>query len=242
MLSPYVAQNLERVGKEVLDRHLAPRQEIRVGRAVVVGAIRIEERLKAGERLRTDDFFGSADEGRSLADEITEHALMSAMNAAEERKVDHIGSLLASIAMNPAIDVATGHQLIRIAEQISFRAFVLIDMLYRDDTRSYDPVTIEGTESAAAVHALRAELFDLSRLGLVEQRYYRDSADTLALVDAAHIDPSRLYLTPLGNLLCNAFDLASLSIDDDFCRRTKRQLAALVQLGPIGVSIDGGTF
>lgn len=195
MLSPYVAHSLERVGKDILDRHLAPRQEIRVGRAAVVGAMRIGERLSAGGRLRTEDFFDPGEEGRSPADEITEHTLMSAMNAAEERKVDHIGALIASIAMNASVDKATGHQLIRIAERISFRAFVLLEILHMDDARSYDPlIRPSAEETVANVQALRAELFELSQLGLAEKKYQKDAAGTLAIAGVADIDPSRLYL------------------------------------------------
>ncbi len=243
MLSPYVAHNLERVGKDVLDRHLAPRQKIRVGRAIMVGAMRIEERRMAGEQMRSDGFFDSVNEGRSAADEVAEHTLMSAMNAAEERKVDHLGALIASIAMDASIDQATGHQLIRIAERISFRAFALLEMLHKDEARSYDPLSTNGEgETAATVQAVRAELFELSQFGLVEKKNHRAMVRTLAIAGVADIEPSLLYLSSLGRLLRDALELEKLPDDDPVRRRTKRQLAVLMRKGAPGTSLDGGKF
>ena len=64
-----LAQTLEKVGTYVIETKLGPRQEIRVGRAIAIAALRMDERIEAGERVRGDAFIQPNGEGRSDADE-----------------------------------------------------------------------------------------------------------------------------------------------------------------------------
>ena len=91
MLSPFVAQSLERAGSEIICRQLAPRQEIRAARAYFVAYEQIRSRTSSGESLRIDGFFDVDPlTGRAIADEVTETALFAAISSTQELKVDYI--------------------------------------------------------------------------------------------------------------------------------------------------------
>jgi hypothetical protein len=62
-----------KVGAQLRQRWLDPREEVRVGGAFALAAARIAERADAGERLRTDGFFDDEGTGnRTQADEVLE--------------------------------------------------------------------------------------------------------------------------------------------------------------------------
>ena len=126
-LSPVVAHNLERAGGEVIARRLAPRQEMRVGRAIAVAAGLLQERAASGDVPRRDGFFESGPEtDRSPAAEVTEAVLGAAMRAAEERKVDFVAALIASVSFDEKVDVATAHQMIAMADALTWRALCIL--------------------------------------------------------------------------------------------------------------------
>lgn len=49
-------QIIEHVGSEIYSRYLGPREKVRVGGALAIAANEIQERLKKGDKLRSDGF------------------------------------------------------------------------------------------------------------------------------------------------------------------------------------------
>ena len=86
-------------GIEVLTA-LSPREERRVGAVVLVAAAAIQEKIDSGRRPRDDGFFDpQPPDNRSSAEEIAEGALIAAQREHEEKKILHLGYLLANICV-----------------------------------------------------------------------------------------------------------------------------------------------
>jgi hypothetical protein len=122
-----VTRAVKRVGAEVHERVIAPRQRARAGLALGVAVERMRERTESGEERRDDGFFDPrADGERPEAEELLEGVLLHAMNAYQERKVPYMGAFFASIAHRSDISPAYAHALLQIAEQLTYRQMVAL--------------------------------------------------------------------------------------------------------------------
>ncbi|MGI8727611.1 MAG: hypothetical protein ACR2K6_08045 [Solirubrobacterales bacterium] len=117
---------LKHIGAEVSERVLSPREQVRVGGVLALIAAEVEQRLRQGERPRADGFFEPNTDGRSEADEVAESVLLKSQREAEERKLPYMAHLFASIAFDPSINAHMAHQLLKAAEQLTFRQLCLL--------------------------------------------------------------------------------------------------------------------
>ena len=120
---------LKHIGSEVSERVLAPREEMRAGGVLAIAASNIHHRVKSGEKLRTDNFFTNSPSGnRSDAEEIAESVILKAQKEPEEKKIPFLGNLLSNISFDSTISVELGHQLIKTAEQLTYRQLCIIKL------------------------------------------------------------------------------------------------------------------
>ena len=242
-----LAQTLEKVGTHVIETKLGPRQEIRVGRAITVAAVRMEERIKAGENVRNDAFVQADDEGRSNADEAVESALFAAMNSAEEKKVDFIGALMTSIVLDSSISAADAQQMIETAQILRYRAFVVLKIANDVHAHGWPERGGEDVQGPPVnFYPLMAQIYEMSRRGLIEMRDKPDDNDNYAILGADEIDPSKLHLSPLGRALYKNMELQRLPESDATYASTVADLTAISSYGKgsmrIKASIDDGEF
>lgn len=240
-----LAHTLERVGTEVVERRLAPRQNVRVGRAIVIACSKLKEHQMRGMQPRDDGFFDASDNGRSAADEVTEATLQAAMNSAQEQKVDFIGALLANISVKRDIDVSTAHLLIEMAASLSYRAFALMRIAGDIDTFGFGTRIRTGEELSEAppdFHPLMVEIYELSRRGVIEQKDSADSTDSYAVLGFGDIDPLKMRLSTVGQLLHDNLELANLDTSAPVYARTVDQLRKLSHCGGGTSVLDGGTY
>ena len=125
---PMAAITLRSIGQEILARQLGPREKIRVGAAFAIAAADIRQRIENGESVRTDGFFDEKQTGRSDAEEVAESVLLKAQREPEEKKIQYMGYLLSSISFNPHISVHMAHQLVKIAEQLTYRQLCILKL------------------------------------------------------------------------------------------------------------------
>ncbi len=244
LASPFFAHNLERVGKELIDRNLAPRQQVRVARAVVVAMDQARRRLDAGEQPRDDEFIAAAGASdRSHAAEVTEAGLMAAMNSSEERKVDFIGSLIAALVFRSDVSPSTAHLLIRLAESTSYCGFLLLRIIGQNTPGHYPSRdTAQGVPHVRGLESLEIEVAELINRGLVTMRDTADASDSYQFSGPESVDPTLLYLTGIGDLLADLAALNDLDWDDPSLQGTLDDLTALART-PSGNSIlDGRRF
>ena len=121
-----VTRVLKHIGAEVQQRWLGPRQRVRAGAAFASAIAEIGRRIDAGERLREDGFFDEGRSGRSSAEEILEGVLLHASQEYEERKVQYLGRLYASLAFRGDVGAAAANYLLRLANRLTYRQLVML--------------------------------------------------------------------------------------------------------------------
>lgn len=244
IIAPVFAHGLERAGNELIRRHLTPRQDLRVGRAILAAAERARELQEAGGTPRSDGFLYPEDDGdRASSDEITEAALLAAMNSAQERKVEYIGRLLANILFKPALDLATSYQLVQTAEAISYRAFVLLKILAAKEVRDFPQRDVNASPAPPdELHSLLAESYGMFTRGLIVMKERAESANNYALLGFEDQDPSRMHLTPLGELLALNLEVQRIPLEDAIYVQTLEELRQVANLSATSTVVDGGIF
>ena len=131
---PMAAITLRRIGQEILERQLGPREKVRVGAAFTIAAADIRQRVENGESIRTDGFFDKKRTGRSDAEEVAENVLLKVQREPEEKKIQYMGYLLANIAFDSQVSVHMAHQLTKTAEQLTYRQLCILKLaVVKDD-------------------------------------------------------------------------------------------------------------
>jgi hypothetical protein len=164
-----ITKTVRRVGVEVYDRLLIPRQQERVGAVLAVTLNDAQTRTKDGEKVRDDGFFDSAEGQRSDAEEILEGVLLEAANAYQERKLRHLGAILPSLAVRPDVSPADGHWIARLADRLTWRQFVVL-AIFADPAEqrlSQRDIDQDVSGSTPLQTGLGEEVEELRTLGLL---------------------------------------------------------------------------
>lgn len=122
------AAALKHIGEEASERLLAPREQVRVGGVLAIAAEEIRQRIENGESIRTDGFFESSNGSRPHAEEVAESILLKSQREAEEKKIPYMGHLFAAVAFDPQISPQMAHQIIKAAEQLTYRQLCIFKL------------------------------------------------------------------------------------------------------------------
>ena len=122
------AKTLKSIGQEVSERLLGPRERVRVGAVLAIAAADINKRIVSGDKIRTDGFFDEKPSGRSDAEEVAESVLLRSQREPEEKKIPYMGHLLSSVAFDPQISAHMAHQIIKAAEQLTYRQLCILKL------------------------------------------------------------------------------------------------------------------
>lgn len=117
---------IKRIGGELSERFLGPREKVRTGAVLALASSEIEARIKGGEAVRDDGFFNSGPDGRSDGGEVVESVLLKSQREPEEKKLPYIAHLLAAISFDPGVSAGMAQQLTRLAEQLTYRQLCLL--------------------------------------------------------------------------------------------------------------------
>lgn len=130
---------IQKLGQEFNQRVLSPREDLRVGNVLALADTFIQEKLEQGEALRDDGFFDSNESGRSDAEEVGEHILLKSQREPEEKKLPYMAHLLANIAFDASISAHLAHQIIKSAEQLTYRQLCLLCLaVWVEDTDRFE--------------------------------------------------------------------------------------------------------
>ena len=122
------AMVLKHIGQEFSNRQLSPQEDFRVGKVLAIAALEIHQRLENDENLRNDGFFDEKPTGRSDAEEIAEAVMLKCQREPQEKKIPYMGYLLTSIAFDSNISTDMGHQLIKAAEELTYRQLCILKL------------------------------------------------------------------------------------------------------------------
>lgn len=154
---PIITKVIKSIGTEVKSRILSPREEVRIGAVYTYAIDKILKNEQSGRVLRDDNFFTAEPNMRSDSEEIFEGVILKAQKEYEENKIKYYGNLLGNISCDKNITKQFAHQLIKLAENLSYNQLCLLKIIniannqkkidlrstnYRDDKLSREIVTI----------------------------------------------------------------------------------------------------
>jgi hypothetical protein len=145
-----------------------PRERVRAG-AVLAFAVEHSVTLaRSGRSLRNDSFFAGRGGARAAAGEIIEAVVAAARRSADERRVRHLGYLLAEVAFSAALDAELVIRALRIAEQLGWRQLALLAGVGRRDRVPLPMAPLEDDPRGWTAWGAREDLADLQRAGLLD--------------------------------------------------------------------------
>ena len=205
---PIAALALRRIGQEISERHLGTREKVRVGAVLVIAAAEILQRLENGENPREDDFFDEKPTGRSDAKEVAESVLLRAQREPEEKKIRYMGYLISSITFDSEINVHMAHQLIKAAEQLTYRQLCILKLCAVKDNFGL------RNNNYRECYLIEKDLYEVlyECADLHNKEYIHSGLDTLtfernALSRLRSIIPSDMAFQRIGDYLYNLMKL-----------------------------------
>jgi len=203
-LGAAIGEILREVGGDVARRLLAPREQQRIGAVIGVAADRVLQRLSDGEQPRADGFIAKGTlSSRSAAAETLEGAILVARSEHEERKIEFLGRLYASLLFDASVDRAQANRLVRLAESLSYSqlcALALYSPRRALISELPDKSYIGALPTPDVVSAL-AELYELMDKRLLQHSSMVLSSGNTALGPPKvfqEISPSRISLSATG--------------------------------------------
>lgn len=198
------AHALRKIGQEASNRLLGPRERVRVGAAVAIAAEHIQARTARGETPRQDDFFEQKQNHRSDAEEVAESVLLRCQREAEERKVRLMAFLIGNIAFKVEINVGLAHQLVRTAEDLTYRQLCILKIAAMTDREALRKGGYREQRSFdKPLYGVLYECYDLYSRGLIN---FGGSA-ALGITD---VEPASMVVQGMGADLFNEMGLATI--------------------------------
>jgi hypothetical protein len=144
------------------------RERVRAG-AVLAFAVEHSVTLsRSGRRLRADAFFAGRPGTRPAAGEVLEGIVTAARLSADERRVRHLGYLLAEAAHSTDVDAELVCRALQLAEPLNWRQLALLAGVGRRDRMPMPMAPIEDEPPGWNVWAAREDVADLQRSGLLD--------------------------------------------------------------------------
>lgn len=200
---PIVTSVIKKIGLEIKERFIGPREEKRIGATIVYATEKIQSKLNDGDQLRNDGFFNSSSTERSDADEIYEATILAAQREHEEKKLKYYGNLVANISFS-ALGKAQANQLIRIAASLSWRQICILSLAHRKQNFSLrDSNYISEPTMTFDRIFLLDEVMELYNKSLIV-------FGTDFLMGITGIYPSRIQLEGVGKHLYDMMELATI--------------------------------
>jgi len=199
---------IKHIGQEVSERCLGPRERTRIGAVLALATAEIHDRTKKGEKVRDDDFFKANGSERPKAEEVAESILMKSQKEAEEKKLPYMAHLLANIAFDRNINSELAHQIIKIAEQLTYRQLCILKLSALTEQVSLRKNDFRGQETFARdIYQLLYEILDLYHRGLI-------NFSGEVLFGPTDVAPAKMRIQGLGQDMFNLMNLASMPNQD----------------------------
>ncbi|SFF32274.1 hypothetical protein SAMN05216574_111136 [Blastococcus tunisiensis] len=144
-----------------------PRERVRAG-AVLAFAVEYAATLRGnGRTARSDGWFDPRPGGRPAADELAEAVVAAARRSTEERRVRHLGYLLAEVGVSPDVDPELAGRALRLAGSLSWRQLALLAGVGRRDRVPLPMAPLEDEPRAWTTWGAREDVTDLQAAGLL---------------------------------------------------------------------------
>jgi len=144
------------------------RERVRAGAALAFAVEYAATVRRNGRSVRDDDWFAPRAGGRCPSDELAEAAVSAARRSTEERRVRHLGYLLAEVAVSPDVDAELAGRALRLAESLSWREVALLAGVGRRERIPLPMAPLEDEPRAWSAWGARQDVTDLQRAGLLD--------------------------------------------------------------------------
>lgn len=204
-----VGEVIGQAANDFATRMLSVRQERRVATVVELAAVRIGQRVRAGDSLRDDGLFDAVN---AEATEIVEGVMLAARDEHQEKKLPYLANLLTGIAFYSDVSVEAANLILRDAEQMSWLEMCVLSIVHRSDEYPLPDHYLGDVTSWGdwpTKHAFRVLMSDMGYLFPPEKP--RGPGDKLALRD---LRMSAIQLTNRGLLLSALMGLDTIPATD----------------------------
>ncbi len=199
------ASTLQRVGKEIDARLLSPREQQRVGEVFRLAVEQIRQRLERGDQLRSDGFFKADPAGRRpAAEELLEGILLVTQREYQERKLPYLANLFANLAFDTNIPPTYAVMLVKIAEDLTFRELILLELFSRPHRIALRSGDYRGSPSLQ--HGLIELMYE--SLYLHHRGYVAMPGDTM--LGPSDLNPEKMQTQGAGLVLRELMGLSAL--------------------------------
>ena len=145
-----------------------PREGVRAGAALAFAVEYAATLHRNGRPVRSDDWFTARSGSRSAAEEIAETVVAAARRSTDERRVRHLGYLLAESVTSPDLDAEVVARALRTADALSWRQLALLAGVGRRDRVPMPMAPLEDDPRAWSAWGAREDVAELQRSGLLE--------------------------------------------------------------------------
>jgi hypothetical protein len=145
-----------------------PRERVRAGAALAFAVEYAATLHRNGRSVRGDGWFAQRTGNRPVAEEIAEAVVAAARRSTDERRVRHLGYLLAETAVSADIDAELVGRSLRLVESLSWRQLALLAGVGRRERVPLPMAPLEDDARAWAAWGAREDVADLQRAGLLD--------------------------------------------------------------------------
>ena len=145
-----------------------PRERVRAGAALAFAVEYAATLSRADRSVRSDAWFTPRPGNRSIAEEVTESVVAAARRSTDERRVRHLGYLVAEAAVSPDLDADLVARALRLAGSLSWRQLALLAGVGRRGRVPLPMAPLEDDPRAWSAWAAREDVTDLQRAGLLD--------------------------------------------------------------------------
>jgi hypothetical protein len=145
-----------------------PRERVRAGAALAFAVEYAATLHRNGRPARADGWFEPRPGSRPAAEELTEAVVTAARRSTDERRVRHLGYLLAEAAVSPDVDLAVADRALRLAGSLSWRQLALLAGVGRRNRVPLPMAPLEDEPRAWSAWGAREDVTDLQRAGLLD--------------------------------------------------------------------------
>lgn len=143
-------------------------ERARAGAALAFAAELAVTRSHQGRPVRTDGFFSVRVPPRSDGERLVEAVVQAARRTTEDRRVRHLGYLVAEVAVSPDLDAALADRGLRLAEGCTWRQLVLLAAVGRRDRAPLPLEPLPDDPRPWSAWGAREDVTDLQRAGLLD--------------------------------------------------------------------------
>jgi hypothetical protein len=144
------------------------RERVRAGAALAFAIEYAATVHRAGRTARDDGFFADRPGLRPGAEELAEAVVAASRRSTDERRVRHLGYLLAEAAVSPDLDAELVGTALRLAESLSWRQLALLAGVGRRDRVPLPMAPLEDQPRAWTAWGAREDVAGLQRAGLLD--------------------------------------------------------------------------